>query len=87
MARNLRSGKVLVDWSQNSRHKTTIGVYSLRARPTPTVSTPVTWDEVAAAADGRAGLVFTTDEVLARVASHGDLFAGAATVVQQLPRT
>ena len=86
MARNLRPGKVLVDWSQNSRHKTTIGVYSLRARPRPTVSTPVSWDEVAAAADGRAELVFTASDVLERVAALGDLFAGTATLVQRLPQ-
>ena len=53
MTKAERPGKVFVDWSQNNRHKTTIAVYSLRARPRPTVSTPVTWDEVEACADGR----------------------------------
>ena len=56
-AKAARRGKVLIDWSQNSRHKTTICVYSLRARPAPTVSTPVTWDEVADAAEGRAAVL------------------------------
>ena len=54
MAKAVRPGKVFIDWSQNSRHKTTVAVYSLRARPRPTVSTPVTWDEVEAAAVGGA---------------------------------
>lgn len=84
MTKALRTGKVFIDWSQNSRHKTTIGVYSLRARPQPTVSTPVTWDEVDAAAGG-APLSFTAPEVLARVAEHGDLFAATATLEQELP--
>lgn len=84
MTKAVRGGKIFIDWSQNSRHKTTIAVYSLRARPTPTVSTPVTWDEVADAADGKA-LSFTARDVLARVAEHGDLFAAAATLHQELP--
>jgi bifunctional non-homologous end joining protein LigD len=84
MKKSLRKGKVLVDWSQNSRHKTTIAVYSLRARPRPTVSTPVTWDEVEAAAGGEP-LVFVTADVLARVAEHGDLFAETLTLEQRLP--
>jgi len=74
MTKSLRPGKVLVDWSQNSAAKTTISVYSLRARPRPTVSTPVTWDEVAACRTPE-DLVFTSDDVLARVAELGDLFA------------
>jgi bifunctional non-homologous end joining protein LigD len=74
MAKELRPGKVLVDWSQNSAAKTTVSVYSLRARPTPTVSTPVTWDEVASCTSAE-DLVFTSDDVLARVEEHGDLFA------------
>lgn len=74
MAKALRPGKVLVDWSQNSAAKTTVTTYSLRARERPTVSTPVTWAEVEAC--GRtADLVFTTDDVLARVGASGDLFA------------
>ncbi|CAN5178113.1 hypothetical protein BH24ACT10_BH24ACT10_10850 [soil metagenome] len=74
MTRALRDGKVLVDWSQNSAAKTTVSVYSLRARPTPTVSTPVTWDEVEACRRPQ-DLVFTSDDVLARVEELGDLFA------------
>ena len=74
MTRSLRGGKVLVDWSQNSAAKTTVSVYSLRARDRPTVSTPVTWDEVASCSRAE-DLVFTGDDVLARVAAHGDLFA------------
>ena len=84
MNKRLRRGKVFVDWSQNSRHKTTVAVYSLRARPRPTVSTPVTWDEVEAAADG-APLSFEADEVLARVDEMGDLFAPTLTGRQVLP--
>jgi bifunctional non-homologous end joining protein LigD len=86
MKRSLRKGKVLVDWSQNSRHKTTIAVYSLRARPRPTVSTPVTWDEVEAAAGGVA-LSFETADVLARVDDLGDLFAPTLALKQRLPDT
>ena len=85
MTKNLRGGKVFVDWSQNSFHKTTIGVYSLRARPQPTVSTPVTWDEIAAAAEGEADLVFEAADVLARVEELGDLFASTLTTHQTLP--
>ena len=73
MTRALRPGKVLVDWSQNNPAKTTVAVYSLRAREAPTVSTPLTWDEVT----GRTGLRFTGADVLRRVEQHGDLFAGA----------
>jgi bifunctional non-homologous end joining protein LigD len=74
MTKSLRDGKVLVDWSQNSAAKTTVSVYSLRARSRPTVSTPVTWDEVESCAAPE-DLVFTSDDVLARVEEHGDLFA------------
>jgi len=74
MTKALRPGKVLIDWSQNNAAKTTVAPYSLRARPQPTVSTPVSWDEV-----GRCkravDLVFTADDVAARVAESGDLFA------------
>lgn len=79
-----RVGKVFVDWSQNSHHKTTSAVYSLRARTDPTVSTPVTWDEVADGADGNF-LSFETDEVLERIEEVGDLFAPTLELVQQLP--
>lgn len=85
MAKAVRPGKIFIDWSQNARHKTTIGVYSLRARPAPTVSTPVTWDEVAACAAGDAELRFTWDQVLERVAAHGDLWADVLTLRQTLP--
>jgi bifunctional non-homologous end joining protein LigD len=85
MARSERPGKVFVDWSQNARHKTTIGVYSLRARPHPTVSTPVSWEEVERCADGALDLVFSWREVLARVDEGGDLFAPVLTRRQELP--
>jgi bifunctional non-homologous end joining protein LigD len=80
-----RKGKVFVDWSQNARHKTTIAVYSLRARARPTVSTPVTWDEIEQAADGRLELQFEWRDVLARVDEQGDLFAPVLTEEQELP--
>jgi bifunctional non-homologous end joining protein LigD len=85
--KELRVGRVLVDWSQNSRHKTTVCVYSLRARSRPTVSTPVTWDEVAVCADtgSAAALVFDAGQVLERIAVHGDLFAPTLTLTQVLP--
>jgi len=79
MTKSLRPGKVLVDWSQNNAAKTTVSVYSLRARPQPTVSTPVSWDEVAEAAERRTRLVFTADDVLARIDEYGDLFAPLLT--------
>jgi bifunctional non-homologous end joining protein LigD len=86
MAKSERSGKIFVDWSQNALHKTTIAPYSLRARPEPTVSTPVTWDEVEAAADGDLDLKYTASDVLDRVHEVGDLFASVLTEVQELPR-
>jgi bifunctional non-homologous end joining protein LigD len=79
-AKDLRPGKVLIDWSQNVRAKTTICVYSLRARDEPTVSTPITWQEVLAGSEG-APLRFTADQVLARVDQFGDLFAVSPTTV------
>lgn len=85
MAKAVRPGKIFVDWSQNAFHKTTIAPYSLRARPEPTVSTPVTWPEVEACGAGRAGLRFVSDEVLERVERDGDLFADVLTVEQTLP--
>jgi bifunctional non-homologous end joining protein LigD len=85
MSKAKRTGKVFVDWSQNDRHKTTVNVYSLRAMDRPTVSTPLSWDEVSDIADGDA-VTFTSDEVLARVASVGDLFAPVQTLEQELPR-
>ncbi|HSR84953.1 MAG TPA: non-homologous end-joining DNA ligase [Streptosporangiaceae bacterium] len=76
MTKALREGKVLIDWSQNNAAKTTVAPYSLRARPQPTVSTPVTWDEVEACKRA-ADLVFTADRVVERVDAKGDLFGGA----------
>jgi bifunctional non-homologous end joining protein LigD len=85
MAKAVRPGRVFIDWSQNAFHKTTVCVYSLRARDRPTVSTPVTWDEIDAAAVGDDPLVFEAPHVLERVARHGDLFAPAVSLRQQLP--
>jgi bifunctional non-homologous end joining protein LigD len=87
MSKERRRGRVFVDWSQNDEHKTTVSVYSLRARERPTASTPVTWDEVEAAAGSGdpEDLAFTSAEVLARVAEHGDLFAPVAELEQPLP--
>jgi bifunctional non-homologous end joining protein LigD len=77
MAKQLRPGKVFIDWSQNSAAKTTVAPYSLRAQPLPAVSTPLTWDEVEAANAGKPGAVrqFTAAEVLSRVDEYGDLMA------------
>ncbi len=82
-----RKGKVFVDWSQNHRRKTTIAVYSLRARESPTVSTPVTWDEVERAVekDDAGSLVFEAKDVLARIERHGDLFEPVLQLEQKLP--
>jgi len=87
MRKDLRPGKVLIDWSQNDEYKTTICVYSLRARERPTVSTPLTWDEVATVADGGDAeqVVFDADDVVARVDKLGDLFEPVATLQQELP--
>ena len=74
MTKALRTGKVLIDWSQNNGSKTTVAPYSLRARPSPTVSTPVSWDEVQAC-HRPDELFFTADVTLDRVAELGDLFA------------
>ena len=88
MRRDLRPGKVFIDWSQNDEHKTTVCVYSLRARERPTVSTPVTWDEVEAVLRTHEpeDLSFTTADVLERVAAHGDCFAPVLELRQSLPR-
>jgi bifunctional non-homologous end joining protein LigD len=87
MAKERRKAKVLVDWSQNDEHKTTVNVYSLRARERPTVSTPLEWDEVeqAAQAQDAGSLVFTSDDVLDRVQRLGDLFAPVLEREQELP--
>jgi len=87
MTKDLRKGKVFIDWSQNDDSKTTVCVYSLRARERPTVSTPVTWEEVAAAVDSGDPdqLVFQAGDVLERVATQGDLFAPVVELEQPLP--
>jgi bifunctional non-homologous end joining protein LigD len=87
MSKARRTGKVFVDWSQNAEYKTTVCVYSLRARPRPTVSTPLLWDEVENVTASRDpdDLVFTSDQVLERVAEHGDLFAPVIELHQELP--
>jgi bifunctional non-homologous end joining protein LigD len=87
MRKELRRGRVFVDWSQNDEHKTTVAAYSLRIQPRPTVSTPVTWEEVEDAletADPDA-LTFETATVLERVAELGDLYAANDELDQQLP--
>ena len=88
MLKSLRGGKVLVDWSQNDEHKTTVNVYSLRAKDFPTISTPVTWKEVERCLKKKdaALLTFTSDKVLERVQSLGDLFEPVATLKQKLPK-
>jgi bifunctional non-homologous end joining protein LigD len=87
MSKDLRKNKVLVDWSQNDRHKTTVCVYSLRAKDTPTASMPVSWDEVEKCE--RKGnpelLSFESTEVLKRIDKHGDLFEPVLTKKQKLP--
>jgi bifunctional non-homologous end joining protein LigD len=87
MRKKLRKGKVFVDWSQNDEHKTTVCVYSLRAKERPTVSTPVAWREIEVALKNRdpALLSFETHEVLARIERHGDLFAPVLSLKQKLP--
>jgi bifunctional non-homologous end joining protein LigD len=79
--KELRRNKVLIDWSQNDEHKTTVGVYSLRARERPTVSTPVSWEEL----EDPSALVFEAGDVLERVAEQGDLFAPVVELQQELP--
>jgi bifunctional non-homologous end joining protein LigD len=88
MKKSLRTGKVLVDWSQNDEHKTTIGVYSLRAKEQPTVSTPVKWDEVEMCLKKKDPklLVFEANQVLERVEKMGDLFEPVLTLKQKLPK-
>ena len=88
MKKALRTSKVLVDWSQNDEHKTTISVYSLRARERPTVSTPVSWEEVENALKKKdAGLlVFESHQTLKRIEKLGDLFAPLLSLKQKLPK-
>jgi bifunctional non-homologous end joining protein LigD len=87
MSKQARTGKVFVDWSQNDEHKTTVAVYSLRAREHPTVSTPVTWEEVERAFKKKdpESLVFEAKQVVARVDKLGDLFEPVLELKQKLP--
>jgi bifunctional non-homologous end joining protein LigD len=87
MKKALRKGKVLIDWSQNDDHKTTVCVYSLRAKERPTVSTPVTWQELEKArkSGDPEKLAFDSDTVLRRVQKLGDLFEPVLTLKQKLP--
>jgi bifunctional non-homologous end joining protein LigD len=89
MAKNLRKGKVFVDWSQNDEHKTTVSVYSLRAKERPTASTPLEWKEVERAAkhEDPDSLSFEAGEVLKRLDRRGDLFAPVAELKQKLPKS
>ena len=88
MKKNVRNGKVFIDWSQNDEHKTTVSVYSLRARERPTVSTPVTWEEVEQVHRKKNAemLVFEAAQVLERCEKMGDLFAPVVTLKQKLPQ-
>ncbi len=87
MTKKLRKCKVFVDWSQNNRHKTTVSVYSLRAKENPTASTPLEWDEVESGSRSRnpGRLAFTSKQVLNRIEKHGDLFAPVQKLKQRLP--
>jgi bifunctional non-homologous end joining protein LigD len=87
MKKPLRTGKVLVDWSQNDEHKTTIAVYSLRARDRPTVSTPVSWEEVEKCLKKKDAdlLMFEARQTVARVEKMGDLSAPLLELEQRLP--
>jgi bifunctional non-homologous end joining protein LigD len=87
MKKSLRHGRIFVDWSQNVEHKTTVCAYSLRARERPTVSTPVTWEELERAAKKRdaSAVTFEIKDVLKRVEKLGDLYAPVATLKQKLP--
>jgi bifunctional non-homologous end joining protein LigD len=88
LSKSIRKGKVFVDWSQNDEHKTTICVYSLRAKEEPTVSTPVTWEEVENCLKKKKAdlLKFRSDRVIARVEKNGDLFASVEKSKQKLPK-
>lgn len=87
MSTQLRKGKVFIDWSQNDRAKTTVAVYSLRARERPTVSTPLFWEEVASVASGTdpGSLVIEAPVAVARAREHGDLFEPVETMRQRIP--
>jgi bifunctional non-homologous end joining protein LigD len=86
MQKSLRKGKVLIDWSQNDEHKTTVCVYSLRAKAEPTVSTPITWEEVESALRRKKVLSFVSDEAIRRVEKLGDPFAPVLSLKQRLPK-
>src|SRR5581483_9767747 len=88
MSKALRKGKIFVDWSQNDQHKTTVCVYSLRAKEEPTVSTPVTWDEVENCLKKKKPdlLKFRSDQTLKRVEKMGDLFGPVEKLKQKLPK-
>lgn len=85
MKKEIRGGKVFIDWSQNDEHKTTVCVYSLRAREKPTVSTPLTWEEVEQTWKSRKPSAFETADVLKRCEKYGDLFAPVLQLQQALP--
>jgi bifunctional non-homologous end joining protein LigD len=89
MAKNLRKGKVLVDWSQNDQHKTTVAVYSLRAKERPTASTPVEWKDVERALKRKDPeiLSFEARDVLKRIDKQGDVFAPVVELKQKLPKS
>lgn len=87
MSKSLRPGRVLIDWSQNDPHKTTVSVYSLRAHPTPLISTPLDWEEVGRGSRRRREFQLSVGpgELLKRVERDGDLFAAALSLTQSLP--
>jgi bifunctional non-homologous end joining protein LigD len=87
MTKARREGRVLIDWSQNDARKTTVCAYSLRSGELPTVSTPLSWEEVERALDARDPqlLQFQATDVLTRTSEHGDLFAPVLSLVQKLP--
>jgi bifunctional non-homologous end joining protein LigD len=88
MSKDIRKGKVFIDWSQNDQRKTTIAAYSLRAREQPTASTPVTWNEVERALkkDDPELLTFEAEDVLKRIERDGDHFAPVLELKQRLPK-
>src|SRR5690606_9353579 len=87
MRKDLRKGKIFVDWSQNDTHKTTVCAYSLRAREKPTVSTPVNWEELEQAMQAKKAqsLIFSPEEAAARFEAQGDLFEPVLKLRQKLP--
>jgi bifunctional non-homologous end joining protein LigD len=85
MQKSLRKGKIFVDWSQNDAHKTTVCVYSMRAKDRPMVSTPITWNEVETGKNNGAALGFAPEDVLKRIEKNGDLFAPVLKLKQSLP--